>query len=47
MEKKQRAEFHRLTWAGKAQLLRERSRWEQLSDPITGVLNPARIEGEV
>jgi hypothetical protein len=46
-EKKQRAEFHRLTRAGEAQLLRERSRREQSSNPIRGVLNLARIAGEI
>jgi len=46
-EKKQRAKFYRLTRAGKAQLLRERSRWERLSDAIAAILNPARTEGEL
>ena len=46
-DKKQRAKFYRLTRAGKTQLLRERSRWEQLSDAIAAILNPARTEGEV
>ena len=46
-DKKQRAKFYRLTRAGKAQLLRERSRWEQLSDAIAAILNPVRTEGEV
>ena len=38
----QRAKYYRLTPAGKKQLLRERSRWEQLVTAITGVLNPAK-----
>lgn len=46
-EKKQRAKLYRLTRAGKAQLLRERSRWERLSDAIGAILNPATTEGEV
>lgn len=46
-DKKQRAKFYRLTRAGKTQLLRERSRWEQLSDAIAAILNPVRTEGEV
>jgi transcriptional regulator len=45
-DKKQRAKFYRLTRAGKAQLLRERSRWEQLSDAIAAILNQAKTEGE-
>jgi len=46
-DKKQRAKFYRLTRAGKTQLLRERSRWEQLSDAIAAILNPVSTEGEV
>lgn len=46
-DKKQRAKFYRLTRTGKAQLSRERSRWEQLSDAITAILNPVGTEGEV
>ena len=46
-DKKQRAKFYRLTRAGKTQLLRERSRWEQLSDAIAAILNPVGTEGEV
>lgn len=41
-ENKQRVRVYRLTSAGKKQLLSERSRWEQLSEAITGILNPAR-----
>jgi len=45
-DNKQRARFYRLTPAGKRQLLAERSRWEQLSDAIRGVLTRAAGEGE-
>lgn len=39
-ENKQRAKYYKLTSAGKKQLLRERSKWEQLKDAIAGVMNP-------
>src|SRR5215213_4044933 len=39
-ENNQRVKAYRLTAAGKRQLLAERSRWEQLSKAIAGVLNP-------
>ena len=42
---KQRAKFYRLTPAGKKQLLRERSKWEQLVAAIGGVLNPGPERG--
>ena len=45
-ENNQRARVYRLTVKGKRQLLSERSRWSQLSDAISGVLNPAQNEGE-
>jgi len=41
-ENKQRVRVYRLTARGKKQLLSERSRWEQLSDAIAGVLSPKR-----
>jgi PadR family transcriptional regulator PadR len=41
-ENKQRAKYYRLTAAGKRQLARERSRWERLTEAISGVLEPAR-----
>ncbi len=41
-ENKQRVRVYRLTAAGKRQLLSERSRWEQLSEAIGGILNPAK-----
>ena|ERR1700728_76789 len=40
----QRAKYYRLTPAGKKQLLSERSRWDQLVNAISGVLNPAANE---
>lgn len=39
-ENNQRVKVYRLTAAGKKQLLAERSRWEQLSAAMAGVLNP-------
>ena len=44
-DNKQRVRVYRLTAKGKRQLLNERSRWEQISDAIAGVLNPAGREG--
>ena len=41
-ENRQRVRVYRLTAAGKKQLLSERSRWEQLSEAIAGILNPAK-----
>lgn len=41
-DNKQRVRVYRLTAAGKRQLLSERSRWEQLSEAIAGILNPAK-----
>ena len=38
----QRVKEYRLTAAGKKQLLSERSRWEQLTDAMAGILNPVR-----
>ena len=43
-ERNQRVKIYRLTPAGKKQLASQRSRWEQLSAAITGVLNPAGKE---
>jgi PadR family transcriptional regulator PadR len=40
----QQVRVYRLTPAGKRQLLAERSRWEQLSAAIAGVLAPDAIE---
>src|SRR5258705_8820770 len=41
-ENKQRAKYYRLTAAGKRQLEQERSRWQQLTEAIGGVLNAAK-----
>lgn len=41
-ENKQRVRVYRLTAAGKRQLLSERSRWEQISEAIAGILRPAK-----
>ncbi len=41
-ENNQRVRVYRLTAAGKKQLLNERSRWEQLTDAMGGILNPAK-----
>jgi transcriptional regulator len=41
-ENKQEVTLYRLTAAGRKQLMKERSRWEQISDAISGVLNPAK-----
>ena len=38
-ENKQRAKYYRLTAAGKRQLAQERSRWQQLTEAIAGVLD--------
>ena len=43
-ENRQRAKYYRLTAAGKRQLARERSRWERLTEAISGVLVPASME---
>jgi PadR family transcriptional regulator PadR len=43
-ENKQEVKVYRLTAAGRKQLMRERSRWEQISDAIAGVLNPGKKE---
>lgn len=41
-ENKQRVRVYRLTAAGKKQLLSERSRWQQMSEAIAGILSPAK-----
>ncbi len=43
----QRAKFYRLTPAGKRQLLTERSRWDQLTNAMAGILNPTKTEEPV
>jgi transcriptional regulator len=45
-ENNQRVKIYRLTAAGKKQLMAERSRWEQLSQAIAGILNPGQKESE-
>ena len=45
-ENKQRAKYYRLTAAGKRQLAQERSRWQQLTEAIGGVLHSAKNETE-
>jgi PadR family transcriptional regulator len=40
-ENKQDVKVYKLTAAGRRQLTEERSRWEQITDAIAGVLNPA------
>jgi len=45
-ENKQRVRVYRITAAGKKHLLSERSRWEQLSEAIAGVLSPLRKVNE-
>jgi PadR family transcriptional regulator, regulatory protein PadR len=44
-QNKQRAKYYRLTAAGRRQLVAETSRWERFVRAITGVLRPARSEG--
>lgn len=45
-ENKQDVKVYRLTAAGRKRLMQERTRWEQITDAIAGVLNPAaRKEG--
>src|SRR5437762_8932009 len=39
-ENKQRVRVYRLTASGRKQLAAERSRWEQLSDAIAGIMTP-------
>jgi len=45
-ENKQRVRVYRLTDAGRKQLAAERSKWEQLSAAIAGILNPPELEGQ-
>ncbi len=45
-ENRQRVRVYRLTAAGRRHLAAERSRWEQFTTAIAGVLSPARREGE-
>ncbi|MGC1483485.1 MAG: helix-turn-helix transcriptional regulator, partial [Candidatus Acidiferrum sp.] len=43
-ENKQDVKVYKLTAAGRRRLAQERTRWEQISDAIGGVLNPAKKE---
>ena len=43
-ENNQPVKVYRLTAAGKKQLLAERSRWEQFSQAMFGILNPGQKE---
>jgi PadR family transcriptional regulator, regulatory protein PadR len=45
-ENRQRAKYYRLTAAGKRQLAQQRSRWQQLTEAIAGVLDHDRNETE-
>jgi len=45
-ENNQRVKVYRLTVEGKEQLAAERSRWEQLSEAIAGILNRGGKESE-
>ena len=45
-DNKQRVKVYRLTAAGRKQLASERSRWEQLSGAIAGILDPAKRPSE-
>jgi PadR family transcriptional regulator, regulatory protein PadR len=45
-ENKQRVRVYRLSAAGKKKLASERSRWAQISEAISGILNPAAQENE-
>jgi PadR family transcriptional regulator PadR len=45
-ENRQRVRVYKLTPAGRKQLAVERSRWEQLSRAIAGVMQPPLAEGE-
>ncbi len=43
-ENNQRAKFYQLTPSGRKQLASERSRWNQMTSAIAGLLNPRRSE---
>ncbi|MCI0660169.1 MAG: PadR family transcriptional regulator [Acidobacteria bacterium] len=45
-ENKQRVKVYRLTAAGKKQLAAERSRWEQMTEAVAGILNPVGKESK-
>ena len=43
-ENKQEVKVYKLTASGRKRLLQERTRWEQITDAVAGVLNPAKKE---
>jgi transcriptional regulator len=45
-ENNQRVRVYRLTATGRKQLATERSKWEQLSHAIAGIMTPPIAEGE-
>jgi PadR family transcriptional regulator, regulatory protein PadR len=45
-ENNQRVRVYRLTATGRKQLASERSKWEQLSDAIAGIMAPPAAESE-
>lgn len=45
-ENKQDVKVYKLTAAGRKRLTQERTRWEQITDAIAGVLNPAKKESQ-
>src|SRR5262249_51034029 len=45
-ENKQRVRVYKLTAAGRKQLAAERSKWEQISQAIAGIMQPPLPEGE-
>ena len=45
-ENRQRTRVYRLTPAGRKQLLVERSRWQQISEAMAGILNRTKRESE-
>ena len=45
-ENKQRVRVYRLTDGGKKQLAAERTKWEQLTAAIAGILNPPGAEAD-
>jgi PadR family transcriptional regulator len=46
-ENNQRVKVYRLTAMGRRQLASERSRWKQLLEAMSGILNPPGKESEV
>jgi PadR family transcriptional regulator PadR len=45
-ENKQDVKVYKLTAAGRKRLRQERTRWEQITDAIAGVLNPLKKENQ-